>query len=72
MRGASIEALGQRRGATHGYRLHCLGRRDLRGVRPLCRPLEAHLTMIVSLIYAAGAIVITLYMLAALLRPDKF
>jgi len=28
--------------------------------------------MIVTLIYAAGAIVITVYMLAALLHPDRF
>jgi hypothetical protein len=29
-------------------------------------------TMIVAIIYAAGAVAVTVYMLAALLRPDKF
>ncbi len=30
------------------------------------------MTMVITVLYAAGAIVITVYMLAALLRPDKF
>jgi phage shock protein PspC (stress-responsive transcriptional regulator) len=29
-------------------------------------------TMIVALLYVAGAVGVTAYMLAALLRPDKF
>jgi hypothetical protein len=29
-------------------------------------------TMIVAILYALGAVVVTGYMLAALLRPDKF
>jgi len=28
--------------------------------------------VVVAIIYAVGAVVITVYMLAALLRPDKF
>jgi len=28
--------------------------------------------MIVAILYAAGAVAVTAYMLAALLRPDKF
>ena len=39
----------------------------------LRRPLEAALdVMIVALLYAAGAIGVSAYMLVALLRPDKF
>jgi len=29
-------------------------------------------TMIVAILYAAGAVIVTVYMLVALLRPDKF
>jgi len=29
-------------------------------------------TMLVAVLYVAGAVVVTVYMLAALLRPDKF
>jgi len=28
--------------------------------------------MLVTVLYVAGAVVVTVYMLAALLRPDKF
>jgi len=28
--------------------------------------------MLVAVLYVAGAVVVTVYMLAALLRPDKF
>jgi len=28
--------------------------------------------MIVAILYAAGAVIVTVYMLVALLRPDKF
>ena len=30
------------------------------------------MTMLVAVLYVAGAVVVTVYMLAALLRPDKF
>ena len=30
------------------------------------------MTMIVAILYAAGAVIVTVYMLVALLRPDKF
>ena len=33
---------------------------------------EARLTMIMILLYAAGGVAIGIYMLAALLRPEKF
>jgi len=60
-------------GAIHdGHRVHGGRRRVLRGVRPLCLFAEARLTMVVTVLYAAGAVVVTVYMLAALLRPDKF
>jgi hypothetical protein len=28
--------------------------------------------MVVAILYAAGAVIVTVYMLVALLRPDKF
>ena len=30
------------------------------------------MTMAITILYVAGAVIITVYMLAALLRPDKF
>jgi hypothetical protein len=44
----------------------------VRRVRGLCRHAEKGLTMIVGLIYAAAALAIAVYMVVALLRPDKF
>jgi hypothetical protein len=55
-----------------GRRLHRRRHSDLRCVRPLRRFLEAGLTMVVGLIYAVAALGIAVYMVAALLRPDKF
>jgi hypothetical protein len=55
-----------------GHRLHRRRHSDLRRVRPLRRFPEAGLTMIVGLIYAAAALGVAVYMVAALLRPDKF
>jgi hypothetical protein len=52
--------------------LHCRGRRRPRRIRPLCRRIEKGLTMIVQLIYGAAALVVAAFMVAALLRPDKF
>src|SRR5579859_1724132 len=46
--------------------------RPVRGLRPLRRAAEARVTMLVVVLYVAGAVVVTVYMLAALLRPDKF
>jgi hypothetical protein len=48
-----------------------------RGHRPaaLCwlrRAAEAGLTMLMILLYAAGGLAIAVYMVAALLRPEKF
>ncbi len=34
--------------------------------------LEARLTMLVNVLWGGGAIVVAAYMVAALLRPDKF
>jgi nitroreductase len=47
-------------------------RRRAGRLRPLRRRPAKDLTMIVQLIYAAAALVIGVYMVAALLRPDKF
>jgi hypothetical protein len=47
-------------------------RRHAAGLRPLRPRAEEDLTMIVQLIYAAGALAIGVYMVAALIRPDKF
>ena len=55
-------------------------RSDLPGWRH-CRPpalrrlrgaLEARLTMLMILLYAAGGVAIAVYMVAALIRPEKF
>jgi hypothetical protein len=60
-------------GASHG-RSDFLRprRRPVSRVRPLCRPPEEALSMIVAIIYAAAAVAIGIYMVAALVRPDKF
>ena len=57
----------------HG-RSHLLGagRGRPAGLRGLCRPPEASLTMIMILLYAAGGAAVAIYMIAALLRPEKF
>jgi hypothetical protein len=59
-------------GASDGFRSHCARRRDLRRVRDLRRAAEARLTMVVGAIYIAAAVGVTIYMLWALLRPEKF
>jgi hypothetical protein len=41
-------------------------------VRPLRLCAEEDLIVVVQLIYAAAAIFVAVYMIAALLRPDKF
>jgi fucose permease len=50
------------------------GRRNRRApdLRRLRRPAEARLTMLMILLYAAGGVAIAVYMVAALLRPEKF
>src|SRR5665213_1424977 len=58
--------------SPHGHRLHCARHSRARGLRSLRRIPEARLTMVVGLIYAAAAAAIAVYMVAALLRPDKF
>lgn len=45
---------------------------DLRHLRRLCGASEARLTMLMILLYAAGGVAIAVYMVAALLRPEKF
>jgi hypothetical protein len=47
-------------------------RGDLRHLRPLCRAPETDLSMIVAGIYIVATIAITIYMFAALLRPEDF
>jgi hypothetical protein len=48
------------------------GGRRAPGVCRLCGALEARLTMLMILLYAAGGLAIAVYMIAALLRPKKF
>jgi hypothetical protein len=48
------------------------GRRRPAAFRRLRRALEARLTMLMILLYAAGGVAIGVYMIAALLRPEKF
>ncbi len=48
------------------------GGRAVFGFRRLRHGVEARLTMLVSVLWGAGAIVVAVYMVAALLRPDKF
>jgi hypothetical protein len=59
-------------GASDGFRLHRPGRGRLRPVRPLRRSPEARLTMIVAGLYIAATVAVSVYMLAALLRPEDF
>ena len=51
-----------------------LGRRSRRApdLRRLRGAAEARLTMLMILLYAAGGLAIGVYMIAALLRPEKF
>jgi hypothetical protein len=57
---------------SHGPRLHRRRRSDLRPVRALRRRAEADLTMIVAGIYIIATVAVTIYMFAALLRPEDF
>jgi hypothetical protein len=60
-------------GSRHaGFRVCGGWSRPVRGLRALRRSVEARLKMLVTVLYVAGAVVVTVYMLAALLRPDKF
>jgi hypothetical protein len=57
---------------SHGFHLHWPWRRAVRGLRAL-RPLaEARLTVAIAILYGVGAVAIGAYMLAAMLRPEKF
>ena len=59
-------------GASHArHHLHPGRRRDLRDSRSLCLQPKAHL-MLANVIWGVGALVIGGYMVAALLRPEKF
>ena len=48
------------------------GRGRFPGLRRLRRPAEASLTMLMILLYGAGAVAIAAYMVAALVFPEKF
>jgi hypothetical protein len=48
------------------------GRGGAAAVRRLCRAVEAGLTMLMILLYGAGAVVVAVYMVAALVLPEKF
>jgi hypothetical protein len=61
-----------RNGANDGSRLSRGGRGDLRRLRPLRRAPETDLKMIVAGIYIVATIAVTIYMFAALLRPEDF
>jgi hypothetical protein len=65
--GAALEI-----GAADGLCLHRPGRGRIRPVRPLCRPSEARLTMVVAVLYIAATVVVSVYMLVALIRPEDF
>ena len=58
--------------AGQGPHLHRPRRRRAGRLRPLRRRPAKDLTMIVEFIYAAAALAIGVYMVAALLRPDRF
>jgi hypothetical protein len=55
-------------------RSHLPGRRGRRApaLRRLRGAAEARLTMLMILLYAAGGLAIAVYMIAALIRPEKF
>jgi hypothetical protein len=59
-------------GGSDGLCLYRSRRGHVRPVRPVCSPFEARLIMIVAVIYIAAAVGVAVYMLAALLRPEKF
>jgi hypothetical protein len=48
------------------------GRGRLPGLRRLCPVAEASLTMLMILLYGAGAAVVAVYTVAALVFPEKF
>ena len=48
------------------------GSRRALDLRRLCGAVEARLTMLMILLYAAGGVAIAVYMIAALIRPEKF
>jgi hypothetical protein len=58
--------------APHGRRLPRRGRDHVRPVRHLCRPSEEGLSMILDIIYIAATVGVAIYMLWALLAPEKF
>jgi hypothetical protein len=60
------------RSCFHGSHLCCDGRGDVRPVRHLRPPPAAGLTMVVAVIYIVATVAVTIYMLAALLRPEDF
>jgi hypothetical protein len=61
-----------RSGANDGSCLSRGGRGDLRRLCPLRRAPETDLSMIVAGIYIVATIAVTIYMFAALLRPEDF
>ncbi|MDR3512485.1 MAG: potassium-transporting ATPase subunit F [Caulobacteraceae bacterium] len=57
---------------SDGLRLHRRWRGHVRPVRHLRRAFEARVTMVVAVIYIVATVAVTIYMLAALLRPEDF
>ena len=57
---------------SDGLHLHRRWRGHVRPVRHLRRSSEADLTMVVAALYIVATVAVTIYMLAALLRPEDF
>jgi hypothetical protein len=72
LRSARLVSPIARFGVFNGYRLYRRWPRNFRRLWPVRHSAQARLIMIVSVLYVAGAVGITVYMLVALLRPDKF
>jgi hypothetical protein len=58
--------------SINGYRLHPVRIGTIWRIRCLRGASAAGVIMIVAALYVAGAIGVTVYMLVALLRPEKF
>jgi hypothetical protein len=70
--GPDLENGAGQRSFRHGLGLYGGRGRALRDVRPVRGSAEARLTLLITLLYVAGAVGVSVYMLVALLRPDKF
>jgi hypothetical protein len=56
----------------NGFRLYRRGPGSVRAIRRLRRPAAAGVIMVVTILYVIGGVGVIAYMLAALLRPEKF